>query len=164
MEGIIRPPSQTRRRSSVINSTGPAHDGKQSNVPSTPSALKNVLQIPEAEDEGEQAVAGAVSGGSSDWEMGHMDSEDEVGDDEETGLTKADKRLQAKQKKRKMLLKNRIVPENSQKSAEDELASKTFAKAALVNAILIALWYTFSISISVVSRTDRVAVMTIDKS
>jgi hypothetical protein len=96
-----------------------------------------------------------VSSGS-DWEMDDIRSDEGLEDDEETGLTVQDRQKRTRRKRRNTLADERIVPDSNDISKEEErLASATFMRDAIINCILIGLWYTFSISISVVSRTTR---------
>jgi len=93
-----------------------------------------------------------VSSGS-DWEMDDIRSDEGLEDDEETGLTKQDRQKRTRRKRRNTLADERIVPDGDISKEEERLASASFMRDAIINCILIGLWYTFSISISVVSRT-----------
>ena len=77
--------------------------------------------------------------------------EEEDDDDEETGLTGRERREQRRRKKRSTQLDERLAGagDASSKQIEDAVR-KNVAKALITNAILIGLWYCFSLSISVV--------------
>lgn len=94
---------------------------------------------------------------SSDLEMNDMRSdEDEITDDEETGLTQAERRKRRRRKRRSTMLDERVAGGNGNlgdlKRTEEELAKANLVRMYGVNAILIALWYTFSIAISVYNK------------
>ena len=80
-------------------------------------------------------------------------SDEDLHDDEETGLTTKDKTRKQKKRRRNTLLDQRIVkgdkgiPNNEKKEAD-----KSVARRLLINATLIGLWYIFSLSISLVKN------------
>jgi hypothetical protein len=98
--------------------------------------------------------ANPVSSGS-DWEMDDIRSDEGLEDDEETGLTVQDRQKRTRRKRRNTMADERIVPDSEISKEEERLASASFMRDAIINCILIGLWYTFSISISVVSRTTQ---------
>lgn len=146
--------ASARRRSSSLMFHG-GHEsqaaGKKIHSPLRPS------DIPEAEsgalptyDENENHTASS----SSDWELDDIDdsfSGDGLEDDEETGLTHPERMKRKKRKRRNTRIDERIIEESVITSEEKRLASQNFLRESLINAILIAMWYIFSISISVVS-------------
>jgi len=94
---------------------------------------------------------------SSDVEMNDMRSDDdEMTDDEETGLTQAEQRKRRRRKRRSTMLDERVAGNNGNpgdlKRTEGELAKANLLSMYGVNAVLILLWYTFSISISVYNK------------
>ena len=95
---------------------------------------------------------------SSDVEMNDMrsDDEEEITDDEETGLTQAERRKRRRRKRRSTMLDERVAGGNGNpgdlKRTEEQLAKANLLSMYGVNAVLIALWYTFSISISVYNK------------
>lgn len=92
-----------------------------------------------------------ISSGS-DWEMDDIRSDEGLEDDEETGLTAQDRQKRMKRKRRSTMADERIVPNGEISKEEERLATQSFMHHAIINAILIGLWYSFSISISVVSH------------
>ncbi|KAF1945671.1 TPT-domain-containing protein [Clathrospora elynae] len=99
---------------------------------------------------------------SSDAELSDCDSQsdstdpdmsaDGLEDDEETGLTKRDRRRRRRRKRCNTLLDQRVVPDDTYTKEEKKLADQNLMKSMLVNGVLIALWYVFSISISVYNK------------
>jgi len=81
--------------------------------------------------------------------MDEMLSDDNLDDDEETGLTNGDKKQRRQRKRRNTMLDERVANDDA-KTLEEKIAVQSFWRKATVNGILIGLWYTFSISISVV--------------
>ncbi|GAB7347618.1 hypothetical protein MBLNU459_g4491t1 [Dothideomycetes sp. NU459] len=149
--------ASARRRSSSIMQHG-GHEspsaGKKVHSPLRPSG------IPEAEDDAllsskHEESENHTASSSSDWEMDDMDDSltgNELEDDEETGLTQQERTKRKKRKRRNTRIDERIAEESIITNEEKRLASQTFLRASLINAILIALWYTFSISISVYNK------------
>ncbi|KAF2724285.1 TPT-domain-containing protein [Polychaeton citri CBS 116435] len=115
-------------------------------------------------------------GPGSDLEMGeiraqdHLDDHEEfetdeerLTDDEETGLTQKDRENRQRKRRRNTQLDERVAGDgsgasrsvrNGQSDAalEKQLVNATLLRYYLINALLIGLWYTFSISISVYNK------------
>lgn len=91
---------------------------------------------------------------SEEVELDHL-SDDEIQDDEETGLTGKDKGVRKQRRRKNTLLDQRIVGETTVTAEERKAADQNVMKKSLVNGLLIAMWYTFSLSISIV-RMSRV--------
>lgn len=90
---------------------------------------------------------------SSNAELDHITSDDEVAVDEETGLNDRDRRKRRKRRRRHTRMDQRIVEESkTTKQEEEKAALQSVIRASFVNAILIGLWYLFSVSISVVGH------------
>ncbi|KAH0298622.1 hypothetical protein KCU71_g12808, partial [Aureobasidium melanogenum] len=96
----------------------------------------------------EEEETNPVSSGS-DWEMDDIRSDEGLEDDEETGLTIQERQKRTRRKRRNTLADERIVPDGDISKEEERLAAASFMREAIINSILIGLWYTFSISISV---------------
>ena len=92
---------------------------------------------------------------SEDVELHHMASEDGLTDDEETGLTKKDKRNRKRRRRKNTLLDQRIIGNSKSSKKDAKLADKNVLRASLINALLIGSWYFFSLSISIVSQNMR---------
>lgn len=89
---------------------------------------------------------------SEDVELHHMVSEDELTDDEETGLTKKDRRKRKRRRRKNTLLDQRVMGSSKTSKQNAKLADISVLRASFINALLIASWYFFSLSISIVSQ------------
>lgn len=78
-------------------------------------------------------------------------SDEDLHDDEETGLTKKDKRRKKQKRRRNTLLDQRIARGGDITKEEKKEADQNVVKTLAINAGLILLWYIFSLSISLVS-------------
>jgi solute carrier family 35 protein C2 len=120
-----------------------------------PNSLKHLKKKSRNRDLGEEEDSGSVSGSmttsSDDFEMDDIDNGHGLEDDEETGLTSHLRRQRTRRKRRNTQLDGRVAPEDvTMKKAEDRLTNRKVWSTVLTNVVLIALWYSFSISISVV--------------
>lgn len=86
-------------------------------------------------------------------EMDYRSSDDDLHDDEETGLTAKQRRQRHRRRRQRRQLDARIagVKASRQDGAVVNMADRDVVKRLLVNAVLIGLWYFFSLSISIVS-------------
>lgn len=78
-------------------------------------------------------------------------SDEDLHDDEETGLTAKERKRKQKKKRRNTLLDQRIARDNIS-ADEKKVADQTVVKRLAINGSLICLWYLFSLCISLVSR------------
>ncbi|KAI0860719.1 triose-phosphate transporter family-domain-containing protein [Xylaria cubensis] len=78
-------------------------------------------------------------------------SDEDLHDDEETGLTNKDKRRRQKKRRRNTRLDQRIVRDNLT-DEERKQADQNVVRRLAVNAALIGLWYMFSLSISLYNK------------
>jgi solute carrier family 35 protein C2 len=78
------------------------------------------------------------------------EEEDELQDDEETGLTGKDKSKRTRKRRRNTLLDQRVAAEVKISPEEKKEADQNVLKVLLINGLLIGLWYIFSLSISIV--------------
>ena len=89
---------------------------------------------------------------SEDFELDHLTADDPFSDDEETGMTKKDKRHR-KRKRRKATRMDERFAGNVKASKPKKISTfREIYKAWLINALLVASWYTFSLSLSIVSE------------
>jgi solute carrier family 35 protein C2 len=95
---------------------------------------------------------------SSDGEIPRLDETDEGGftdedlhDDEETGLTGKDRRRKKRKKRRNQLLDQRVVSDDISPEEKKE-ADRSVVKSLLINGVLIGLWYFFSLLISLYNK------------
>ncbi|KAJ9157638.1 Triose-phosphate transporter [Pleurostoma richardsiae] len=81
-------------------------------------------------------------------------SDEDLHDDEETGLTKKDRRRKQKRRRRNTLLDQRIVRDNNTNITDEERkeADQNVVKKLVLNGSLIVLWYLFSLSISLYNK------------
>lgn len=168
--GSISPAGHRRRRSTLT--AGNNNNNNFNAVPPSPSAsrpraqsIKNTAVSPESgsllESKTAEGAGQASSDASSRNKNGkrtepyddHSDFTDEdLHDDEETGLTRKDKRRKREKRRRNTRLDNRIARENLTEQERKE-ASQTVVRKIVINGVLIGLWYFFSLSISLVSCT-----------
>ena len=96
-------------------------------------------------------------------EMDDIESEDEtLADDEETGLTEPERKQRTIRKSKSARLDAQVnsgaasirsgISEASMGTTEEKLVKPTLIKNMVLNAVLIGLWYSFSISISVYNK------------
>lgn len=152
--GTIRA-GHRRRRSSILN---PIVAPTRARARSLSQAIPLQDEVKEVE-EGDAAAGaagtegggsgGATSSGTTDYSEWSGD-DDDLRDDEETGLTRKERDRRRQAKRRNTLLDQRIAPEKM--SMDEKGSEETVGRAVLINAGLIALWYIFSLSISLVSR------------
>ncbi|KAI0996703.1 hypothetical protein K3495_g11480 [Podosphaera aphanis] len=79
-------------------------------------------------------------------------SDDALPDDEETALTGRDKNKREQRKRRSTLLGQRIASDPLVTEDERKEADNHVVKKSLINILLIALWYIFSLSISIYNK------------
>ena len=88
---------------------------------------------------------------SDDVELKSISSDLDLTEDEEAGLAKKDRGRRKRRRKRNTLLKDRVIGVSSVSKQEHDSADRSVVKALSINALLIASWYAFSLSISIVS-------------
>jgi solute carrier family 35, member C2 len=111
--------------------------------------VDRLVALNEDGEASERAESGSMTS-SEDFEMDDILSPDGLEDDEETGLTSQARRERTRRKRRNTELDERVYPEPDFKKEEDRLTNRTVWGHVLTNTMFILLWYTFSISISVV--------------
>lgn len=107
----------------------------------------NLLEEPKISEED----MGSLPSASKDIENDSFSDED-LHDDEETGLTKKDKRRKKHKKRNNRRLDQRIAPGGGVTAEEKKEADQNVIRRSMVNIVLILLWYLFSLSISLVSN------------
>ena len=132
------PTHHRRRSSSLVFAAGTKHGNVH---PSKQSPANG--HIPEESD---------AAASSSDVEMDNMHTDDEMSDDEETGLTHTQRKKRRRRRRRSTRLDERVVNSEDKAHATEEIARASIVRSYAVNAVLIALWYSFSISISVYNK------------
>ncbi|OCK78262.1 TPT-domain-containing protein [Lepidopterella palustris CBS 459.81] len=89
---------------------------------------------------------------STDLELDDMNSDEGLEDDEETGLTGRDRQRRRRRKRRHTRLDERVIGDVKITKEEEKLATQSMMRSLLINALLIGLWYLFSISISLYNK------------
>lgn len=102
-------------------------------------------------DDGHSSIYSTASA-SEDVEMEPLGSDDALTDDEETGLTGKDRRKRKRRRTLNTKLDERVAGSTGASPSGWSLADRNVIKASLINILLIASWYLFSVSISVVGR------------
>ena len=88
---------------------------------------------------------------SDDVELERFGSNNRPSDDEDTGLTK-NNLSRRKQRRKHQRVDESVMGTRDITHQERQSADKSVLKALLINALLIAAWYAFSLSISIVSQ------------
>lgn len=91
---------------------------------------------------------------SDDVELSQMHGDELSMDDEETGLTKRDRRQKRRRKMKDTSLDERILGPSKVEMGQS-LADKSVLRASIINILLIASWYCFSLSISIVGTSQN---------
>ncbi|RSL93993.1 hypothetical protein BHE90_009749 [Fusarium euwallaceae] len=141
-----------RRRSSQISTGGrPVGSPSRSRATSGRGPASNGLSDePKISEEDLDANGFAIRKEDSGDESY---SDEDLQDDEETGLTRKDRHRKQKKRKRNTQLDQRIARGNNDISAEERKeADKSVIKSLLINGTLILLWYLFSLSISIYNK------------
>lgn len=89
---------------------------------------------------------------SDDFELDHLTADDPFSDDEETGMTKKDKRHRKRRRRKAARMDERFAGNIKASKPNKNSAYREIYKAWLINALLVASWYAFSLSISIVSE------------
>ncbi|KAL8797664.1 MAG: hypothetical protein Q9195_000016 [Heterodermia aff. obscurata] len=89
---------------------------------------------------------------SDDVELKSISSDLDFSEDEEAGLAKKDLGRRKRRRRRNTLLKDRVIGVPSVSKQEHDSADRSVVRALLINALLIASWYAFSLSISIYNK------------
>lgn len=144
----LTPAGHRRRRSSLMNPAGGVSGSGRS---SRPRGLSLRSQADDLEDDKIIEESNTGAGALRPLDRGDDSvSDEDLHDDEETGLTTKDKRRKKQKKRRNTLLDQRIARETITAEEKRE-ADQNVVKKSLINITLIGLWYLFSLSISIVS-------------
>ncbi|KAL2178749.1 triose-phosphate transporter family-domain-containing protein [Thermothelomyces heterothallicus CBS 202.75] len=142
----VTPSGHRRRRSSLINpansSTNDRHRARSQSIRTVPTGDDD-NKILEESSSNESVRPGEVdSGGLTD---------EDLHDDEETGLTGRDRRRKRRKKRRNQLLDQRVVGDHISPEEKKE-ADLSVVKNLFINTVLIGLWYLFSLLISLYNK------------
>ncbi|KAK9417842.1 putative Sugar phosphate transporter domain-containing protein [Seiridium unicorne] len=147
----MAPAGHRRRRSTLTSSVGGA-GGPPSAIPAGRSRAQSIRKTTDPALEGK--ISEEQTGEPSKPEDSDDDkslSDEDLHDDEETGLTKKDKKRKRAKKRRNTRLDNRIAREHISEEERKE-ADQNVARKIAVNCVLIGLWYLFSLSISLYNK------------
>ncbi|KAK4673411.1 hypothetical protein QC763_111780 [Podospora pseudopauciseta] len=136
----LAPSGHRRRRSSLINPANVANNRHRS-----PHARGHGIDEPKISEEG--SLGEPLRLDELDVEL----SDEDLHDDEETGLTAKERTRKKKKRTRNQLLDQRIVREKVSPEEQKE-ADRFVMKELLINAGLIGLWYFFSLLISLYNK------------
>lgn len=137
----LAPTNHHRRRSSLASPAPGTSNRRRS-----PSTLGQGVDEPKIiEEHGETARRGARRDDTD------LPSDEDLHDDEETGLTGKDRRRKGRKRQRNAQLDQRIARDNLNED-EKKAADRTVLRRLLINATLIGLWYFFSLCISLYNK------------
>ncbi|KAJ4295893.1 hypothetical protein N0V88_004595 [Collariella sp. IMI 366227] len=146
----VTPSGHRRRRSSLIN---PASNATHSRHRS-PRACSQSLRGPANNGDDEDKIVEESSdedaprlGDVSDMEL----TDEDLHDDEETGLTGKDRRRKRRRRTKNQQLDQRVVRDTVSQEEKKE-ADRNVVKNLVVNGVLIGLWYFFSLLISLYNK------------
>ncbi|KAF6228297.1 hypothetical protein HO133_008027 [Letharia lupina] len=89
---------------------------------------------------------------SEDFELDHLTGEDPFSDDAETGMTKKDKKHRKRTRRKAVRMDERFASNVKTSKPNKILTNSELYKAWLINALLVASWYAFSLSISIYNK------------
>ncbi|KAL9943704.1 hypothetical protein ACHAQF_006558 [Verticillium nonalfalfae] len=142
-----------RRRSSLMQSVGASTPDRAARPRAqslrTPGARApgGLAEEPKISEEAPDAFPSASADPADD-----SFSDEDLHDDEETGLTKKDRRRKRQKKRRNTLLDQRIARGGDITAEEKKEADHNVVRNLAINASLILLWYIFSLSISLYNK------------
>lgn len=146
----INPTGHRRRRSSLMSPTNGVHaNGRAGHSRGQSVSSQFHSNEPKISEESQSTIKdkkGVMSNLAPD-----DFSDEDLHDDEETGLTAKERRRRQKKKRRNTRLDQRVV-EDSVTADERKEADQTVIRKLAVNGTLIGLWYLFSLCISLVSQ------------
>ncbi|KAI0971449.1 triose-phosphate transporter family-domain-containing protein [Xylaria arbuscula] len=144
----IAPTGHRRRRSTLSASPNtPLRPSSRTGRPRATS-IKNTGDVEPKISEEDLAIYSSRSNARDDEDPL---SDEDLHDDEETGLTSKDKRRKQSKRRRSTRLDQRIARDNLS-DEERKQADQSVVRRLAVNAVLIGLWYMFSLSISLYNK------------
>lgn len=118
-----------------------------------------VMDEPKISEESESTIKGKA--GVRRPSMHQDFSDEDLHDDEETGLTAKERKRKQRKKRRNTLLDQRIARDNVT-AEEKKQADQNVVRNLAVNGTLIGLWYLFSLAISLVRWFPPVKATTLE--
>ncbi|KAI1435709.1 TPT-domain-containing protein [Xylaria sp. CBS 124048] len=144
MDAIVAPTSHRRRRSTLTAVSG------ASQVAGRPRAT-SIKSTKSTRSTADASAAMISEEDPAPYASSDSLSDEDLHDDEETGLTTKDKRRKRDKRRRNTRPDHRIVPDNLTDEERKRVDGDVFRKL-VINAILIGLWYMFSLSISLYNK------------
>ena len=89
---------------------------------------------------------------SEDFELDRLTVEDPFSDDTEAGMTKKDQKNRKRRRRKAVRMDERFAGNGKASRPNNKFSYSAIYTAWLVNALLVASWYAFSLSISIVSE------------
>ena len=127
------------------------HVQHSKNVPGASSGDNQ--QSPYSSDEGHDSDFSSRST-SEDYELDHLTAGDPFSDDAETGSRKKDKPRRKRRRRQGARMDERFTGSVKAPKIDPNFANREICKAWLINTLLVLSWYTFSLSISIVSKAS----------
>lgn len=92
---------------------------------------------------------------SEDFELDRLMAEDQFSDDAEAGMMKQDKKNRKRRRRKAVRMDERFAGSVKASKPSNHFSYSAIYTAWLVNALLVASWYAFSLSISIVSEGNE---------
>lgn len=143
----IAPQGHRRRRSTLTANLNASQPSNSRTGRPRATSIKNPGDLEAKISEEDQSRDASRSDNKDEDSL----SEEDLHDDEETGLTKKDKRRKQAKRRRNTRLDQRIARDRITDEERKEADQNVFKKLA-INAVLIGLWYLFSLSISLYNK------------
>ncbi|KAI9172159.1 transporter [Paramyrothecium foliicola] len=142
-------PNHRRRKNSLMSPV--AQTAGPSSLQGRPRAQS--LRKPQSDDPRISEEPGPFPDSGLENDVEHRDSysDEDLHDDEETGLTKGDRERRQRRKRKNTRLDQRIAQEKSVSDEQKEL-ERGIVRKLFINCVLILLWYLFSLSISLYNK------------
>ena len=133
------------------NSSGKKHVRRHRNTPGASDEENKQLMY--SSDEGHSSDFSSRTT-SEDFELDRLTVEDPFSDDMEAGMTKKDQKKRKKRRRKALRLDERFAGDVKASRPNNKSSYSAIYTAWLVNALLVASWYAFSLSISIVSEQN----------
>ncbi|KAL2128087.1 hypothetical protein VTI74DRAFT_9741 [Chaetomium olivicolor] len=146
----VTPSGHRRRRSSLINPASNAANGRHRSPRARSQSIRGPANNGDEEDKIVEESSDEDSprlGEASDVDL----TDEDLHDDEETGLTGKDRRRKRRKRRRNQLLDQRIARDTISPEEKKE-ADRNVVKSLVINGVLIGLWYFFSLLISLYNK------------
>lgn len=125
------------------------HIHRHRNASRAPDEENKQLVYSSDEDHGSDLSSRTTS---EDFELDHLTADDPFSDDEETGMTKKDRRHRKRRRRKAVRMDERFAGNVKASKPNKNSTYREIYKAWLINALLVASWYAFSLSISIASE------------